>query len=68
MYPEDFYDPSTDFAAIVKLLNFTRAHKISDIRSKARRMRDIFKQVAADGGLLGEHFAVNMALIISQLN
>ncbi|VDM36538.1 unnamed protein product [Toxocara canis] len=54
MYPEDFYEPNTDFVSLVRLTDFARLHKISDIRSKARRLRDTYKRIAAEGGLVAQ--------------
>lgn len=53
MYPEDFYEANTDFVSLVRLSEFARVHKIADIRSKARRLRETYKRIAAEGGLIG---------------
>uniref|UniRef100_A0A914ZFC8 Ral guanine nucleotide dissociation stimulator-like 1 n=4 Tax=Parascaris univalens TaxID=6257 RepID=A0A914ZFC8_PARUN len=54
MYPEDFYEPNTDFVSLLRLSEFARVHKIADIRSKARRLRETYKKVAAEGGLIAQ--------------
>lgn len=54
MYPEDFYEPSTHFDSLVRILEFARLHKLSDVRSKARRLRESYKRIVAEGGLISQ--------------
>lgn len=57
MYPEDFYEPTTDFSSLAKLIEFSRLHKISDIRGRARQLRETFRRYAVDGRFMGPHFS-----------
>lgn len=53
MYPEDFNEPSDDFATLMRLIEFGRIHKITDLRMKARQLRETYKRQVMDGRYLG---------------
>ena len=53
MYPEDFYCVETGFAMLTNLLDFGQKHKMADVRAKARKLREKFKHIAAQGGMIG---------------
>lgn len=53
MYPEDFYQPTNDFNLLSRLLDFSRLHKLSDIKVKVQNLREVYRRVAAQGGLAG---------------
>ncbi|CAJ0956448.1 unnamed protein product, partial [Mesorhabditis belari] len=52
MYPEDFYSIETDFAMLTNLLDFGLKHKMPDVRAKARILREKFKKIASQGGMI----------------
>ncbi|CAJ0574666.1 unnamed protein product, partial [Mesorhabditis spiculigera] len=52
MYPEDFYSAETDFAMLTNLLDFGLKHKMPDVRAKARKLRERFKLIASQGGMI----------------
>ncbi|VDK42437.1 unnamed protein product [Anisakis simplex] len=54
MYPEDFYEPNTDFVSLMRLTEFARVNNITDIRSKAKRLREMYKRIANEGGLIAQ--------------
>uniref|UniRef100_A0A915Q5I0 Ras-GEF domain-containing protein n=1 Tax=Setaria digitata TaxID=48799 RepID=A0A915Q5I0_9BILA len=54
MYPEDFNEPSADFATLMRLMEFGRIHKISDVRTKARQLRETYKRQVMDGRYLAQ--------------
>ncbi|CAI4224959.1 unnamed protein product [Auanema sp. JU1783] len=54
MYPEDFYEPQSDFSSINTLLEFGMRYKLSDLRTKARKLREHFKRIQAVGGLIAQ--------------
>lgn len=53
MYPEDFNEPNADFATLMRLIEFGRIHKITDVRTKARQLRETYKRRVMDGRCLG---------------
>lgn len=53
MYPEDFNEPATDFATLMRLIEFGRIYKITDVRAKARQLRETYKRYVMDGRYLG---------------
>ncbi|VDK64311.1 unnamed protein product [Onchocerca ochengi] len=54
MYPEDFNEPSSDFSTLMRLIEFGRIHKISDMRTKARQLRETYKRQVMDGRYLAQ--------------
>ncbi|KAM3715915.1 Ral guanine nucleotide dissociation stimulator-like [Dirofilaria immitis] len=52
MYPEDFNEPGADFATLMRLIEFGRIHKITDLRTKARQLRESYKRQIMDGRYL----------------
>ncbi|OZC10900.1 hypothetical protein X798_02044 [Onchocerca flexuosa] len=54
MYPEDFNEPSADFATLMRLIEFGRIHKITDMRTKARQLRETYKRQIMDGRYLAQ--------------
>lgn len=68
MYPEDFYDPPNDFAMTTNLLDFGHRHRLSDLRAKTRKLREHFKRIQADGGLVGKIFFFTRCLRIPSLS
>ncbi|VDK70981.1 unnamed protein product [Litomosoides sigmodontis] len=54
MYPEDFNEPSDDFATLMRLIEFGRIHKIADLRTKARQLRETYKRQVMDGRYLAQ--------------
>ncbi|VDN29596.1 unnamed protein product [Gongylonema pulchrum] len=54
MYPEDFNDPRSDFATLMRLIEFGRIHKIHDLRTKARQLRETYKRHVMDGRYLAQ--------------
>ncbi|VDD93518.1 unnamed protein product [Enterobius vermicularis] len=54
MYPEDFYQPTNDFNLLSRLLDFSRLHKLSDIKVKVQNLREVYRRVAAQGGLAAQ--------------
>lgn len=74
MYPEDFYTFSLigsesheqntfEFTLLENLIAFSKANNLHDLKHKARKLRDKFKQVAQNGGLSGKHFPFNFSII-----
>lgn len=60
MYPEDFNEPSADFATLMRLIEFGRIHKITDVRTKARQLRETYKRQVMDGRYLGRWMLVKI--------
>ncbi|VBB29420.1 unnamed protein product [Acanthocheilonema viteae] len=54
IYPEDFNEPGADFATLMRLIEFGRIHKIIDVRTKARQMRETYKRQVMDGRYLAQ--------------
>lgn len=54
MYPEDFYQPTNDFEILSRLVDFSRIHKLSDIKIKVQNLREVYRRVAAQGGLAAQ--------------
>uniref|UniRef100_A0A0N5B0D4 Ral guanine nucleotide dissociation stimulator-like 1 n=1 Tax=Syphacia muris TaxID=451379 RepID=A0A0N5B0D4_9BILA len=54
MYPEDFYEPSSNFEMLSHLLDFSRCHKLTDLKIKVQNLRDVYKRVAVQGGLAAQ--------------
>ncbi|VIO89061.1 Uncharacterized protein BM_BM3662 [Brugia malayi] len=54
MYPEDFNEPNADFATLMRLIEFGRIHKITDVRTKARQLRETYKRRVMDGRCLAQ--------------
>ncbi|GMT05074.1 hypothetical protein PENTCL1PPCAC_27248, partial [Pristionchus entomophagus] len=52
MYPEDFYATDDDFVILSKLVEFASKFRLVELRSKAMKLRQHFKGVKADGGLM----------------
>ncbi|VDN04565.1 unnamed protein product [Thelazia callipaeda] len=52
IYPEDFNDPNSDFATLMRLIEFGRIHKITDVRTRARQLRETYKRQVMDGRYL----------------
>uniref|UniRef100_A0A1I8ESF4 Ras-GEF domain-containing protein n=1 Tax=Wuchereria bancrofti TaxID=6293 RepID=A0A1I8ESF4_WUCBA len=48
MYPEDFNEPNADFATLMRLIEFGRIHKIIDVKTKARQLRETYKRRVMD--------------------
>ncbi|MFH4974472.1 hypothetical protein AB6A40_001181 [Gnathostoma spinigerum] len=54
MYPEDFYEPLTDFASLCHLIDFARTNKLVDLRLKAKRLKEAHKRLMAEGGPIAQ--------------
>lgn len=52
MYPEDFNEPITDFATLMRLIEFGRIYKVTDVRTKARQLRETYKRQVMNGRYL----------------
>ncbi|UMM41016.1 hypothetical protein L5515_017464 [Caenorhabditis briggsae] len=50
-YPEDFYDPDKDFIMLSSLLDFGGRNKLTELRAKARKQREVFKRIYDEGGM-----------------
>lgn len=50
-YPEDFYDSDKDFAMLSSLLDFGGRNKLTELRAKARKQREVFKRIYDEGGM-----------------
>ena len=54
MYSEDFYDNDGDFAMLSKLIDFAKTHGLSDLKQRARKIRDRFRRIVEEGGLAAQ--------------
>uniref|UniRef100_A0A7E4VGR1 Ral guanine nucleotide dissociation stimulator-like 1 n=1 Tax=Panagrellus redivivus TaxID=6233 RepID=A0A7E4VGR1_PANRE len=54
MYPEDFYDQDGEFALLKRLMDFGKTNGLADLRTRAKRMRDRFKRIVEEGGLVSQ--------------
>ncbi|KAI6243927.1 hypothetical protein M3Y99_00059900 [Aphelenchoides fujianensis] len=53
MHPEDFFDHDDHkFPLLASVIDFARRHTLQDLKQKARKLRDRFKLVAQEGGLV----------------
>lgn len=50
-YPEDFYDSDKDFSMLTSLLEFGGRNKLTELRAKARKQREVFKRIYDEGGM-----------------
>jgi hypothetical protein len=53
LYRDDFYEPSSDYAQLDRLVDFGKRHQLKEVRSRARRLKDRFMRIHADGGPIG---------------
>lgn len=53
MYPEDFYETDAKFSLLYRLIDFSKAHNLVDVKQKARALKQKFKRLAEEGGLIG---------------
>lgn len=68
-YVEDFYVRSADeeggkFMLLNKLIDFARRRHISDLKQKARHVRERFKRIADTGGLAGKRWSFVFGALI----
>jgi ral guanine nucleotide dissociation stimulator-like 1 len=54
MYSEDFYDNDGDFTMLTKLIDFSKTHGLSDLKQRARKIRERFRRILEEGGLAAQ--------------
>uniref|UniRef100_A0AC34QPQ6 Uncharacterized protein n=1 Tax=Panagrolaimus sp. JU765 TaxID=591449 RepID=A0AC34QPQ6_9BILA len=54
MYPEDFYDQDGEFVMLARLIDFSKAHNLLDLKHRARKLRERFRRMIQEGGLMAQ--------------
>uniref|UniRef100_A0A0N5BNC0 Ral guanine nucleotide dissociation stimulator-like 1 n=1 Tax=Strongyloides papillosus TaxID=174720 RepID=A0A0N5BNC0_STREA len=52
LFPEDFYCVQGKFEILHNIISFSRCHKLVDIKCKAKKLREKYRLISSEGGLI----------------
>uniref|UniRef100_A0A0N4Z1A4 Ral guanine nucleotide dissociation stimulator-like 1 n=1 Tax=Parastrongyloides trichosuri TaxID=131310 RepID=A0A0N4Z1A4_PARTI len=52
LFPEDFYCVLGKFEMLHNLISFSRCHRLSDIKTKSKKLREKYRLIVDEGGLI----------------